>query len=189
VRKNPFAAIAAFKQAFGEDPGAKLVIKTMRLEDDPAGAAALRSATAMPNIELIERTMTREELAQLYARTDAILSLHRAEGFGLTIAEGMLHGLPVIATDWSGNVDFLDRTVGAPVKYRLVPCVDPGTDYDRPDLSWAEADLDDAAQQLRRLRDDPVAAASLGHAARRRAIEAFGAESFKSRVALTLGDP
>jgi hypothetical protein len=63
---------------------------------------------------------------------DVVMSLHRSEGFGLTIAKGIL-GLSVIATNWSGNVDFLTRETGFPVPYRLIPAADPQGSYHFPD--------------------------------------------------------
>ena len=110
----------------------------------------------------------------MYAKADVLLSLHRSEGFGLTIAEAMLAGLPVIATNWSGNVDFLTKERGVPIGYRLVPSRDPQATYDHAHMHWAEPDIGEAAEALRRLRADPVAAHRLGMAAAAHARAAFG---------------
>ena len=89
-----------------------------------------------------------------------MLSLHRAEGFGLVLAEAMLLGKPVIATGWSGNMGFMDAASAATVGYRLVPVEDARQVY--RDSYWAEPDVADAAAHLRRLADDAETRAAMG---------------------------
>ncbi|WP_237217379.1 glycosyltransferase, partial [Falsiroseomonas oryziterrae] len=164
-RKNPEGVIEAFRRAFGADPTARLLLKTQRLGEMPQEAARLAAMAAGPNIEIRYATLDAAGLDALYDEADVLLSLHRAEGFGLSLAEAMLRGLPVVATGWSGNADFLTPGTGIPVPWRLVPAQDPQRTYDHPDQRWAEPDLDAAATALRRLRDDPAEAARLGAAA------------------------
>ena len=96
---------------------------------------------------------------------DAYVSLHRAEGFGLGLAECMALGKPVIATGWSGNLEFMDSESALLVEFRRIP-VREG-DYPHPDgAEWAEADVGAAATAMRKLADDPVAASRLGARAR-----------------------
>ena len=70
-----------------------------------------------------------------------MLSLHRSEGFGLVPAEAMLLGRAVVATGWSGNMDFMDADSAALVGYRLVPARDPRGVFEAPGADWAEPDL------------------------------------------------
>ena len=123
--------------------------------------------------------MSAAEIDDLYRDSDVVMSLHRSEGFGLVVAEAMLRGLPVIATDWSGTVDFVSPEWGFPIPYRLVPAEDPQDTYHHPDVKWADADVDAAADALRRLRSEPGVARALGtagavHAARVWSVAAYG---------------
>jgi glycosyltransferase involved in cell wall biosynthesis len=189
ARKNPEGAVTAFRRAFGEAPEARLVVKASRLDTlPPDQAGRLRGLCAAPNIVLIEEVLDPAGLDALYGQADVLLSLHRSEGFGLTMAEAMRRGVPVVATGWSGNADFLTPEVGVPVPWRLVPAVDPQRTYDFPEMSWAEPDLDAAAAALRRLREDPAGRARLGDAARALAAERWSAEAYRARLA-ALGVP
>lgn len=182
-RKNPMASIAAFAAAFGDDPSARLVVKVQNPEAFPEGARQLRDAAGRhANIALIERSLSGAEMAQLYHDCEIVLSLHRSEGFGLVIAEAMLAGKPVIATNWSGNVDFMTEASGIPIDYRLVPARDPQGEYDQPSMHWAEADISAAAAALRRLRDSPELREALGHAALTEARSRFSGSVYVQRL-------
>ena len=116
-----------------------------------------------------------------------LISLHRSEGFGLTLAEAMLRGLPVIATNWSGNVDFLTGDTGIPVPYRLVPAQDPQGTYQHPDLRWADADIDAAAAALRRLRANPALRRALGEAAAAFGVKVWSGAAYAATARRRLG--
>ncbi|MFP5260255.1 MAG: glycosyltransferase [Acidobacteriota bacterium] len=142
ARKNPLAAIAAFREAFpGDDPAVTLVLKTMNARDDDPRWRTLRAAAAADaRVVVLSETLTRGEALGLFAVCDAYLSPHRAEGFGRTLAEAMLLGKPVIATAHSGNVDFLTPETGFPVPYRLVPVGRDAYPFGEG-LLWADPDL------------------------------------------------
>lgn len=141
------------------------------------------------NITLIDRVMSFREIDALYAGSDVVVSLHRSEGFGLAIAEAMCHGLPVIATDWSGNVDFVTAQTGIPVPFRLVAAEDPQGTYHHPDMNWAEADVEAAALALRRLREDRQLASRLGQAGADFAKRFWCADAYANTVCRLLGIP
>lgn len=183
ARKNPCAAIAAFRQAFGNDPSAQLVVKYMNAFAWPEGVRLLEeAASGAGNIELIGEVLDEAGMNALYERTDVVISLHRAEGLGLPIAEGMMRGLPVIATDWSGSVDFLTPDTGVPVRFKLVPVNDPQGKYTDADLRWAEADVGEAAAALRMLRSDPALRQRLGAAAAAEAAKFFRPSRYARQV-------
>lgn len=186
TRKNPQAAIAAFRQAFGPDPGARLIVKATHLHGVPQ-AADIRNLCSAPNIVLTEEVTNAAALDALYAQADLMLSLHRSEGFGLTLAEAMLRGLPVLATNWSGSVDFVTDACGIPVPCRLVPAEDPQRSYHYPEMQWAEPDIAAAAAALVALRADPDRRRRLGEAAAASATANWNAESYARLVRETLG--
>ena len=88
----------------------------------------------------------------LMAAADIVISLHRSEGFGLVPAQAMALGKPVVATAWSGNVDFMNERNSAPVSYSLVPVHDPEGAFQSDNQKWAEANVEEAALWLRAAR-------------------------------------
>lgn len=172
VRKNPFAAIAAFKDAFGTRPDRLLLLKIGNPDHAPADMAAIVEAAAAPNIRIETRMMPSDERHALTAASDIVVSLHRSEGLGLVPAEAMLLGKPVVATGWSGNMTFMDRASAALVGYRLVPACDPRGVYGEG--LWAEPDHADAVAALRRLADDPALRQALGRRGRLAARQRLG---------------
>ena len=170
-RKNPLAAIAAFRAAFGDRNDRLLVVKVGYPGHFPADLARLRAAIGQAaNIRIDTETLSPRRSRALTASVDIVLSLHRSEGFGLVPAEAMLAGKPVIATGWSGNMDFMDASCAVPIGYHLVPVRDPRGVYDIPGAVWAEADPDEAVAQLRRLADDPMLRAEIGQRGRAAAM-------------------
>lgn len=174
ARKNPVASIRAFRLAFGDDPTARLVIKYSNASVYPEGLQELqREIEGTANIAMLGDVFSPDEIADLYERCDAVISLHRSEGFGLVIAEAMMHGLPVVATNWSGNTDFFGAANGCPVDYSIVPVKDPQGIYEDGDSAWAEPDIGQAAALLRRLRDSHSLRSDIGESAARTARELF----------------
>jgi glycosyltransferase involved in cell wall biosynthesis len=185
TRKNPLAAIAAFRRAFGDAPDRVLAIKLIDHGASPIARDELERAIAgAPNIRLINVMLPPADMSGLMAAADIVLSLHRSEGFGLVPAEAMQLGKPVVATGWSGNMDFMNERNSAPVSYDLVPVQDP---YDGAFVAdgqlWAEANVDHAAQWLRRLAAEPDLRRRLGEAARADIARVLSPESFARTVA------
>ncbi len=174
-RKNPLAAIAAHRAAFGDRPDRILVMKIGHAGHFGADLQRLRDAAGgAGNIRFETRTLPLADNHALTACADIVLSLHRSEGFGLVPAEGMLLGRAVIATNWSGNTDFMDADTAAMVPYRLVPAIDPRGVFQAPGAMWAEADIGAAAAHLRRLAEDAEARVALGARAQVAARQRLG---------------
>ncbi len=175
TRKHPLAAIAAFRQAFGARRDRILLLKIVNPGHFTEDFARLQQAVAgAANIRIETRTLPAADSHALTACADIVLSLHRSEGFGLVPAEAMLLGRPVVATGWSGNMDFMDQASAALVGYRLVPARDPRGVFEAPNAVWAEPDVDEAASHLVRLADDPALRAALGERGRARAQASLG---------------
>jgi glycosyltransferase involved in cell wall biosynthesis len=177
------AAVRAFKLAFdGGRDDARLILKTHHVSAYAAGCRELAAAIdGDPRITVLDRTMDRAELDDLVSSSDAVMLLHRSEGFGLPLAEAMGRGLPVVATNWSGNTDFMDFGNSCPVSYCLVPARDPQGSYDHADQLWAEPSAENAAVHLRRLRDEPALRTELGRAASRTIRERCSPKVFAER--------
>jgi glycosyltransferase involved in cell wall biosynthesis len=167
ARKNPAAAIEAFRRSGLRPPEAGLVVKLQNAALNPGDHAALQATVSgLQGVTLIEETLSRADTYALEAACDCLVSLHRSEGFGLAVAECMYLGRPVIATDWSATAEYLDASNGCPVGYRLVTLDRNHGPYARG-ATWAEADIDDAAASMQRLARDSSLASRLGAAGRR----------------------
>ena len=161
-RKNPLAAIEAFTRAFAPGDGASLVLKSLEHDRHPEAHRRLLAAAARhPDVHVIDRALPRAEKDALIDACDCYVSLHRAEGFGITLAEAMALGKPVIATGYSGNLDFMTAANSYLVDHRLVP-VGEGADPYPAGAQWADPDVDHAARLMREIFEDPTAARGRG---------------------------
>lgn len=188
ARKNPGAAIAAFRLAFGDKETVRFTIKVVNSDHYPDGMKLLKGAIgSSSNIRIADTYLNDEQMHALYEKTDVVISLHRSEGFGLTIAEGMLHAKPVIATNWSGNTDFMDETTSIPIPFEMIEARDPQNTYNFPDMSWANASIDEAAIALQRLHADPEMGIEIGGNARKHVEVLLGSKHHAASVMDLLG--
>lgn len=171
-RKNPWAAIDAFRSAFVGRDDVTLLIKVGHAgSSEHANRFAQLSGVAAGDkrIVLMSTPLSRDDMWSLSASADAYVSLHRSEGLGLGLMEAMAVGTPVVATGWSGNVDFMDETNSLLVPYDLI-AVD-GVSHPlyagESSQRWADPDIDAAADALRSLADSPELRQRLGAAAQR----------------------
>lgn len=165
-RKNPLGVVDAFSQAFASGAGASLVVKCISSEYHPREhERLLAAAEAHADVHVLDRHLSREERDALVAACDCYVSLHRAEGFGYTLAEAMWLGKPVIATGYSGNVDFMTPANSYMIDYQLVP-VGEGCDPYPREARWAEPDIDAAAATMREVLEHPEEARARGERAR-----------------------
>jgi len=183
-RKNLIGAIRAFKQAFGAAADRVLVLKLADMDQWPEAAARIRNEIgSAPNIMVLEGKLSTEEILGLIWCCDSVLSLHRAEGFGLVLAEAMLLGKPVIATRWSGNLEFMTDENSVLIDCSLVSAFDEDAHlYVDKNQRWAEPDVAAASAWLRRLASDPELRRRIGDRARRDVAAALGADHYRMRV-------
>ena len=161
-RKNPMGLVDAFTRAFAPGEGPRLVLKAMNGSFRPQAVDELRwRIGSRPDIHLIDKHVDQRTYAALIARCDCYVSLHRAEGFGLTLAEAMALGKPAIATGYSGNLEFMTARNSYLVDYQLAR-VGPDVEIYPSEGTWAEPDLDDAARLMREVWEHPDAARATG---------------------------
>ena len=149
-RKNPKAAIAAFQAAFADNSNVKLVIKCSTIKD--ASSNEIVDIVQQANdtrIEINDNVLCDIEFDDLISKSDVFISLHRSEGFGLTIAKSLILGVPVIVTNWSGNTDFSHCSGVWPISYKLVDAISSDNQYSFKAANWAEPNINHAASILR----------------------------------------
>ncbi|WP_374282438.1 glycosyltransferase family 4 protein [Novosphingobium sp.] len=175
-RKNPQGCVQAFRSAFprGDEP-VGLVLKGLRVEDDPRWRELQLAAREDPRIHLLTGSFSRGALLDLFRSIDCFVSLHRSEGFGRNIAEAMLLGRPVIATGFSGNADFVRPDTSMVVPWQLRELA--AGDYPFGEgLEWAEPDLDAAASQMRQIFADRALAREIAAAGQRLVASTYSPE-------------
>ncbi|MBQ3060689.1 MAG: hypothetical protein IJD16_10330 [Desulfovibrio sp.] len=150
-RKNPLAALRAFEKAFA--PGEAEM--TFKVSNTSAGGRQFQefqqACAAVPGVRIISDNLDAAGLTDLYLKHDIYLSLHRSEGYGLPLREALLHGLHVVATGWSGNMDFMQGELAHVVPYELVPVQLDSGPCKGLTAQWAEADTEAASAMLRGL--------------------------------------
>jgi glycosyltransferase involved in cell wall biosynthesis len=184
ARKNPFGTIRAFRTAFppGGESRVGLVIKANGASARPAEAKAFLASAELhdPRILVVNEALDRRRLIGLMRRCDCFVSLHRSEGFGRGIAEALLLGKPVIVTGYSGNMDFTNARTACLVDYKLVD-VGPGEYPQAAGQQWAEPDLEQAAEHMRRVVSDPAWGAALAKRGRELVEAQHGVEAVGRR--------
>lgn len=151
-RKNPHAALEAFAKAF--KPGeAELTFKINNADAEPERFTAFATACSrIPGVRIITETLSMADMENLYLDHDIYLSLHRSEGYGLTIKEAMNYGLHAVATGWSGNMDFMTGELAHTVPYNLMPLTVKNGPYKGLNARWAQPDVEAAAGILHGLK-------------------------------------
>lgn len=180
-RKNPIGVLNAFKMAFEkENENVGLVIKINN--PTPESRKQIRSVLdGYTNVYLIEETLSRDEVNSLTKCVDVVVSLHRAEGFGLVLAEAMLLGTPTVATNWSSNTEFMNENVACMVDYELITI-----EKDMPPFKagnrWADANLDQAAEYMKKLYEDKEYYEMIRKNAKEYAKEKLGMDQAAGRI-------
>jgi glycosyltransferase involved in cell wall biosynthesis len=176
MRKNPLAVIEAFRRAFTPTEKATLVIKVSRGRSHPAEFLQLEEAARAAGVILVDEVLSRARAYGFIQMCDCFVSLHRAEGFGLCLAEAMLMGKPAIGTNYSGNLAFMHSGNSFLVDYELAD-IPPGNPIYGPGNHWAEPSVEHAASLMRYCFDNRARASELG---------ALGREEVKEKLSLKL---
>jgi glycosyltransferase involved in cell wall biosynthesis/SAM-dependent methyltransferase len=171
-RKNPIALVDAFKLAFEQDEGSVLVLKSINGDKDMFSLEKLiTSASDRSDIHVIDGYVATEQQEAMMTACDCYVSLHRSEGYGLTIAEAMSHGKPAIATAYSGNLMFMHDQNSYLVPFELAE-IPEGCEPYPPGVEWAAPDVEAAAGLMRHIFDHQEEARARGSQAQRELLEA-----------------
>ncbi|CAM2176592.1 Glycosyltransferase [Paraburkholderia sacchari] len=174
-RKNPLGVLRAFQRAFPRgDENVGLVIKSTGAPDHfPDIKAIIEEAMKRDSrIVMLDKNMPRSEMLGLICASDAYVSLHRAEGFGLGMAEAMTFERIVIGTDFSGSTDFLTKETGYPIPYRL-RSVEPHEYPWSKGQVWAEPDMDAAVAVMQLVVANPTEGLARGKTAREHILRSY----------------
>ncbi|MEZ5786309.1 MAG: glycosyltransferase [Xanthobacteraceae bacterium] len=185
-RKNPAALIRAYLDAFPRD-AAEQTLLVLKFHGAPeAISRVIRSAHGDRRIVVIHQVFSAPEMAALTAAADAFVSLHRSEGFGLNIAEAMATGRLAIATDFSGNTDFMNAENSLLIPYQM-RAVAPSEYVHGTGQWWAEPEHDAAVEALRTaVRNEPLTK-RLAERARRDMREGYSPQAIGKRLKGALG--
>ncbi|MDX1819782.1 MAG: glycosyltransferase family 4 protein [Paracoccaceae bacterium] len=154
ARKNPEAAIHAFKSAFPGKEDVTLTVKARGKNDLGRRQWLAEQAAADPRIKVVDQLMTRQEVNDMTAAHDVFMSLHRSEGLGLGCAEALAAGKAVVATDYGGSTEFINEQTGYPVQWSRID-VGPDDYILAENSTWADPSVEHAATALRSIYADP----------------------------------
>lgn len=152
-RKNPLGVIEAFKKAFTkENHDVGLIIKVNNCNKEDISILK-NNLSDYDNIYLLTNSLTKIQVNSLIKCADVLVSLHRAEGFGLVMAEAMIVGTPCIATNYSSNTEFMNSDVACMVGFKITEVKKKNPVYP-VGAKWAEPDLEEASEYMRKLWKD-----------------------------------
>ena len=188
-RKNPLAVVLAFQRAFPGSEKVELIVKTSNVNPQHWSNTSgqwerlVAAASGDRRIRIVTERYTNDEMTALVRDADCIVSLHRSEGFGYLMADAMAFGVPVIATDYSGNVDFCSPETTFPVAHRLVAVPQGAARWRCDGAEWADPDVDSAARQMRAVFQDYAGALAKAGLARQAVKTVLGIDTFKATLA------
>ncbi|MEK7556931.1 MAG: glycosyltransferase family 4 protein [Patescibacteria group bacterium] len=181
-RKNPYAIIEAYRQAFGmNSTDTILVMKVLNAHTFPKQRHVLREQLESVGGRMIEDVLEHADMQALIANCDAYVSLHRSEGFGVTVAEAMMYSKPAIATNYSGNTDYMNEENSYPITYQLIKLNHDIGPY-RAGGTWADPDVAAAARAMRDVVNNQEEAQKKGARAARDVEERYGFAAFAKRM-------
>ena len=179
-RKNPEGAVKAYTAAYPEEKENVWLIVKAKCAEKKQMRLLKSLLKGYRNVVWIEELLSRHDTDMLIASSDILLSLHRAEGFGLPIAEAMQMGCVAVATDYSSTTEFVSDDGAVAVPYTLTKIAHDVTAY-RKGTVWAEPDIRAASEALRHLGEDDEYRAAKGQRAKDAVYEKL---SFEKGVGL-----
>ena len=164
ARKNPIGVIEAFQRAFPASKDVALILKSINGAACGEDRALVRQAITDSRVRCIESHLSGQEMNDLFAACDCYVSLHRSEGLGLGMAQAMARAKPVIATAYSGNLEYMDADNSLLVDFSIVELERDFCAYEKGTY-WAEPDIDRAAERMRWVHTHREESARIGQVA------------------------
>jgi glycosyltransferase involved in cell wall biosynthesis/tetratricopeptide (TPR) repeat protein len=192
-RKNPLAVVMAFQDAFRGNENVELIVKTSNVNPQHWSNAwkqwehLLGASAGDARVRIVNERYTGEQMVALVRDADCVVSLHRSEGFGYLMSDAMAFGTPVIATNYSGNADFAGPENAYPVDHKLIQVPDGAARWICEGAVWADADIADAARQIRSVYDDYAAACVKAARARANIKERYSTATFAATLSQRIG--
>ncbi len=186
-RKNPAALVSAFRKAFGDSSRVVLVLKYINGTDMPPALENLRKLAGDSNVRFLGQEFSDQEIASLYRQADCFASPHRAEGFGFNIAQALYFGKPVIATGYSGNMDFTNHRSAFLIDYTLSPIPSTMGPY-KEHMAWAEPSIDHLAALMRTVVSNVEAGRRKGEEGARIIRREYSLGAVSSRITRRFAD-
>ena len=153
-RKNPIGLINAFLLAYENDDTAHLYLKSINGDKKLSEKKKiLKLIKDHKNITFDDSYCSYNKVMSMINQSDCYVSLHRAEGLGFGMAEAMLLGKPVIATNYSGNLEYMSKSNSLLVNYKLIK-INKNEYIHSKNQHWADPDLDHAASLMKKISDD-----------------------------------
>ena len=187
-RKNPLAAVRAFRDAFPpQNTNVRLVLKTQNrtkvdaLNQKKVWTKILEHCNADQRIIVINETLTYAELIAFKRLCDCYISLHRSEGWGFGLIEAMQLGIPVVATAYSGNLEFCNKETCFLVDFDLVAPWHDEYIYVERGSQWAEPQIRSAVECLQRVEEQPSEARKKAKVAQKYVMKHFSASAVAQR--------
>lgn len=180
-RKNPVGAIRAFQEAFSKDDKSVGLVVKLNGKNQEDISRMRQLLDGYQNVWFITDILSKIETNSLIAAVNVYVSLHRAEGFGLVMAEAMLNHVPCIATNWSANTEFMNSDTACMLDYKLIPIEEDIGPFQKGNY-WADADVHQAAAYMRRLYQDREFYIQLSDRAKRHIEEVLSMERIAAAI-------
>lgn len=180
-RKNPMSALLAFKEAFSKENQKVGLIVKMNGKNQADMSGLRKYLDGYKNIYFIMDVLSKIEVNSLIAAANVCVSMHRAEGFGLVLAEAMLNHVPCIATNWSANTEFMNSDVACMLDYKLIPIEEDIGPFQKGNY-WADADIHQAAGYMQKLYQDKEFYLQMAERAKQYVDEALGMKRITAQI-------
>lgn len=201
-RKNLFFTLKWICEAFKDDKDVGIVLKTNagRLSeiDRKVCTDTFRQIVKevrkglFPKVYLLHGMMSDEQVASLYRndKIKALVTLTRGEGFGLPILEAAASGLPVIATNWSGHLDFMNNGKFITIDYDLQSVHESRLDNKifMKGSKWAEPREEDFKRKIRKFKSGTDIPKEWAKTLQKKLIDKYSFDAIQSSWEKTFAD-